>query len=129
MTIDMRKYYVCRHCGEINYDTAAYQKTPWSLICYPCCEKCGKTTPWYPAREGIEFTKEEIENSIEYINNKVKKAKKIKGEEVNWSDLPEKKKNVIRKLDVIGTLLNELLYGRFRVETEENIIELIKQKY
>ena len=129
MTIDMKRYYICNHCGEINYDVSTATRFPLELICYSECKKCGKSTPLMSSHEGIEFTKEEIENSIEYINNKVKKAKKIKGKEVNWSDLPEKKKNVIRTLDVIGTLLDETLYGRFRVETEENIIELIKQKH
>lgn len=127
--IDMKRYYVCQYCGEINYDTSTAPRSSWELIYYSQCKKCGDFTPYAPSHEGTEFTEEEIENSIEYINNKVKKAKKIKGEEVNWSDLPEKKKNVIRTLDVIGMLLDETLYGRFRVVTEKNISELTKQTY
>lgn len=125
----MKRYYVCQHFGEINYDTSTVPRSSWELIYYSQCKKCGDFTPYAPSHGGTEFNEEEIENSIEYINNKVKKAKKIKWKEVRWSDLPEKKKDVIRTLDVIGTLLNETLYGRFRVETEENIIELTKQTY
>lgn len=109
----MKRYYICRHCGEINYDTSTEQTAPWSMVYYSECKKCGEITPWAPTNEGTEFTEEEIVNSIKYIN---KKVKKIREKAIHKSDLPIKKQNILTTLDVIGTFLDSALYEQFRID-------------
>lgn len=52
----MKKYYVCRNCGEINYDLETIDYQP--LHYYKGCKRCGHENP--AGRPKTEFTFDEF---------------------------------------------------------------------
>ena len=74
----MVSYYICRNCGEINYDVKINYGGENRINHYSPCKKCGKENIYTDPK--LEFTNKEIDDLIKCVENLEKRAELKSGE-------------------------------------------------